>query len=399
MDPEYPVEHLYIDTPAALSAAAKLLETAPRIVADLEADSMYHYKEKVCLIQIGTAEIAFVIDPLAVTDLSPLAPLFENPAIQKIFHGADYDVRSLYRDFGIAVHNLFDTELASRFLGVESTGLEAVVQAHCGITLDKKFQKKDWSRRPLPPEMIDYAARDVLYLLPIAKRLEALLSEKGRLSWVREECLHLSRVRPPLEDTSPAFMKVKGAGRLSPRGLAALEKILEFRDHAAQKKDKPLFKVFSNRAALALATERPHSLTALKECDVFSSVQMNMFAKPLLTCIKEADQLPEAQLPVYPRTRPAAPSAAAATRAKAIQEWRNQKAAVLEMDPGLICNRALAAQLAAQLPRTRKELNAVQDMKEWQKTAFGDEILSVLQSLSANDTASPKKRKRAWRRK
>ena len=110
----------------------------------------------------------FVIDPLAIPDLSPLKPLFSDVNIQKIFHGADYDVRSLHRDFGIEINNLFDTELASRFLGVTGTGLDAVVKQHLDICLDKKYQKKDWSKRPLPAEMIEYAASDVMYLLPIS---------------------------------------------------------------------------------------------------------------------------------------------------------------------------------------------------------------------------------------
>ena len=158
-----------ITTGAQLEYLLKTLQDQCFIGVDMEADSMYHYKEKVCLIQMAAPNINVLIDPLAVKDLSLLKPIFKRSDICKIFHGADYDVRSLYRDFCITIDNLFDTELASRFLGFPESGLEAVLKKKFDVTLDKKFQRKDWSRRPLPPGMIAYAAEDVRYLLPLAE--------------------------------------------------------------------------------------------------------------------------------------------------------------------------------------------------------------------------------------
>ncbi len=140
-----------IDTVAGLEKAVRTLEKGKAVAVDMEADSMYHFKEKVCLIQMATKKSSILIDPLHVKDLSSLKPLFSDPDIKKIFHGADYDVRSLFRDFTIEINNLFDTELACRFLGNEGTGLEAVLKKYLDISLNKKYQKKDWSQRPLPP--------------------------------------------------------------------------------------------------------------------------------------------------------------------------------------------------------------------------------------------------------
>ena len=151
-------DYKIIDSGSQLADLADKLKNETAIGVDVEADSMYHFKEKVCLIQMATANINVVIDPLMVKDLSALKPVFKSKNIQKIFHGADYDVRSLYRDFNISINNLFDTELASRFMGFPETGLEAVLKKRFSISLDKRFQRKDWSRRPLPREMFDYAA-------------------------------------------------------------------------------------------------------------------------------------------------------------------------------------------------------------------------------------------------
>ena len=379
---EKPAPYEYIDTPDALKRACQTLSKASRIAVDLEADSLYHYQEKVCLIQMAANGSNFVVDPLALSELSPLAPLFSDGNIQKIFHGADYDVRSLYRDFGIVIKNLFDTELASRFLGITGTGLEAVVMEHFNIRLDKKYQKKDWSERPLPTEMIDYAAHDVMYLLPISERLVESLKQKNRLDWVIEECEYLSGVRPVSNNHQPLFLKIKGAGRLSPMVLAALENILLFRQQTAQKKDKPLFKIFSNRAALALAVALPRTLEALQETKILSSNQSNMYGKSIVTCIKTALHLPASALPVYPKQDGARPPADVAPRIKALQVWRNEKGDALGMDPGLICNRSLATRLAIQNPRTIDAIKKMEEMKSWQKAAFGKEILSVLSAFS-----------------
>ena len=213
-DSEFQFE--FVDTPSGLDAVLKSLRGAEAIAVDLEADSMFHFQEKVCLIQIASNRHLFIVDPVPIVDLSAIKPLFKNRRIKKVFHGSDYDVRSLFRDFDIDIHNLFDTELASRFLGFQQSGLNAMLQTFFNVKLEKKYQKKDWSMRPLPEAMISYAAKDVHHLLPLAKLLEEQLAEKNRLTWVHEECDLLSRVRPNATNVKPLYLSFKGAGRLPP---------------------------------------------------------------------------------------------------------------------------------------------------------------------------------------
>ncbi|MCK5508708.1 MAG: ribonuclease D, partial [Desulfobacterales bacterium] len=149
-----------INTKTDLEKYTRAFKKEKTIAVDVEADSMYHFKEKVCLIQIATEKKQVVIDPLQIQDLSPLKSLFSQRDIKKIFHGADFDVRSLYRDFNIEIKNLFDTQIACMFLGIRETGLDAVLKKRFEISLNKKYRKKDWSQRPLPEEMIEYAVND-----------------------------------------------------------------------------------------------------------------------------------------------------------------------------------------------------------------------------------------------
>ena len=227
------IDYQIIDTAAGLENFVNAIKNERNVAIELEADSMYHFKEQVCLVQMATENRIIIIDPIQIKDLSPLKPLFLNRNVRKIFHGADYDIRSLYRDFDIEINHLFDTETACRFLGFKETGLETVIGKYFNINLNKKYQKKDWSKRPLSKAMMAYAAIDVIYLIPLAEILTKKLARIGRISWVDEECELLSNVRPILSENEPLFLKFKGAGRLGPRNLAVLEALLKFRRNTA----------------------------------------------------------------------------------------------------------------------------------------------------------------------
>jgi ribonuclease D len=370
-----------IETPAALAELTEKFLQAPAVAVDLEADSMYHFQEKVCLIQMATSRSSAVIDPLRLRDLESLRPVFANPAIQKIFHGADYDVRSLFRDFGIEIAHLFDTQIACKFLGLRETSLEAVLQARFGVTLNKKYQRKDWSKRPLPDEMMAYAADDVRYLLPLAKMLVGELKDKGRLAWVQEECDLLSRVRSPQNNHEPLFLGFKGAGRLGSRSLAVLEALLEFRRRVAENKDRPLFKVFSNKSLLQLAVQKPATARRLEESGVLSAKQFKMYGEELAETIRCAQQIASDDLPVYPRKKNRAMHPAVPDRIKALKNWRDKKARVLDVEPAVLLNKNIMTALATAKPVKRQSLNAVKELKEWQRNEFGDEIVGVLRRV------------------
>jgi ribonuclease D len=370
-----------ITTPEALVALAGDLGAAPVVAVDLEADSMYHFREKVCLVQMASAAGSFVIDTLAVADLSVLAPVFSSPRICKVFHGADYDVRSLYRDYGIVIDNLFDTQIAATFLGLAETGLESLVRRYFGVQLDKQFQKKDWSQRPLPDAMVAYAARDVLYLVELADRLRAELDAQGRLAWVLEECALLSQVRPAEADAGPLFLRFKGAGRLDRRSLAVLEALLQLRVTLAARKDRPLFKVFGNASLLQLAQAKPATMEALADSRALSPRQIQIHGSALLGAVQAALNLPESRLPRYPRqTRPSF-GPRVAERMQHLRAWRDRRAAALGLDPAVLFSKAQLAAIAQADPRRLRELEALPEIHRWQMAAFGRGVLGVLSRI------------------
>ena len=376
------VNYQFIDTLTGLEDFAKSLEEVRSVAVDLEADSMYHFKEKVCLLQMASGTASVVIDPIQIKDMSSLKPLFFNRKIKKIFHGADYDVRSLYRDFDIQINNLFDTQAASMFLGYKETGLNAVLKQKFGISLNKKYQKKDWSVRPLPEKMIEYAVADAAYLIPLAKMLEKELEKKGRLYWVHEENKLLSEVRPVSNDDNPLYLKFKGAGKLDRRSLAVLEALLQFRMHMAEKKDKPPFKVFSNNALMKVALKKPVGLPSLQKAEAFSPKQIKMYGNHVIDIVNSALQIPQNELPFYPKNRAPRVDASDAARVKALKSWRDSKSQMLEIDPGLLCNNFLISAVAVQNPLNAKALEKIEALKNWQRKEFGREIIALLRKIN-----------------
>ena len=371
-------QYRIIETETELADLVTELESVPVFAVDLEADSMHHFKEKVCLLQLATSRISVLIDPLVMPDLSALRPAFANPKIKKVFHGADYDVRSLYRDFKIDVHHLFDTQLASMFLGIRETGLDAVLRNRFDVKLDKKFQRKDWSVRPLPAEMLTYAAKDAVYLVRLAEELETELKAKSRLAWVEEECALLSRVRPPENNGNPLFLKSKGAGKLKRRELAVLEELLKLRRVIARKKDRPLFKVFGNGPLIKIATRGPRTLNSLERLRQLSPRQVAMYGKDIIAAVKKGFEVSPDKLPTYPRKKAPQLPPQVPDRIQALKGWRDRKAAELELDPPLLLTKMQLTAVATECPRTIAAVNALPDLKNWQKKEFGRDIAGIL---------------------
>ncbi|MGH2628549.1 MAG: ribonuclease D, partial [Anaerolineales bacterium] len=227
-----------------LAAVASRLAPAPRLALDTESNSLHSYRERVCLVQISVPQADYLLDPLALPDLKPLAPLLENPKIEKVFHAAEYDLLCLKRDFGFRVANLFDTHLASRTLGRKKTGLGDLLEQEFGVHLDKRHQRANWGKRPLPPDLLNYARLDTHYLLELRDRFEGELKEGGRWEEAREAFELLSRVTPHTNGFNPdGFWRIARAGKLTPSHSAVLRELYHYREEQARRLDRPAFKV------------------------------------------------------------------------------------------------------------------------------------------------------------
>jgi ribonuclease D len=340
-------------------------------------DSLHHYREKVCLIQVSTRTASWLIDPLALKDLSSLAQPLGNPQIAVVMHGADYDIRSLHRDFGIEVTNLFDTMIASRFLGISEFGLAALLKARFGIELDKKYQKADWSSRPLSSEMCAYAVADTSDLLQLGDQLRSELIHNNRLPWLDEECRLVCQARVT-EKKGPLYLSCKGASKLKGRNLAVLEGLLQMRERYACEKDRPPFKIISSETLQELADKKPRGLCDLTGIKGLTPGQVTRFGSGILAAVSTALELPDDELPRFPAQRRDEPVDGAKERLKRLKGWREQLSASRKLEPGVVAPNWLLEAIADANPASLAALDDINGMREWQKNLYGLELLREL---------------------
>ncbi len=363
-----------LTTTAAVAELSRALSEHKVIAVDLEGDSMHSFQEKVCLLQFSWGTETALVDPLAGADLSALKAPLADPHICKIFHAADYDIRCLARDFDIQINGLFDTMTAAQLLGEPRVGLGDILHKYFGLELDKKYQRADWSARPLSAAMLHYAAEDTRHLKELMDILCQQLKEKDRLWWAEEEFLQLEQVRfsPP---AGPACLQVKGAAALQPRQLETLECLLRWREPQARKRNYPVYKILPNKALLALAAAMPQTETELNKVDEVPARLRQRFAPAILECVATAGARPQEELPVPPLRQRREVDPSAEERFKKLRQWRSVKARELELDPGILINNSILIQIAYQVPQTSAELAAIEGIRHWQRQVLGAELL------------------------
>lgn len=366
-----------ITTTERLAEVADILSRQREIAVDLEMDSLHHYREKVCLLQVSTREQNWLLDPLALPTLAPLAAPLANPQIVVVMHGSDYDIRSLHRDFGIEVTNLFDTMIAARFLGIGEFGLAALLKARFGIELDKKYQKADWSKRPLSREMCAYASADTSDLLPLYDQFREELVQKGRLEWLEEEGRIVCQARVSDKD-GPLFLYCKGANKLRGHSLAILEELLQLRDRQSELLDRPPFKVLSADTLIDVAENRPRSLHDLSLFKGMTPGQIQRHGAGILSAVERGLATPEADLPRFPRGTRKEVLERVKERLKNLKSWRERSSRELGLDPGMLAPNWLLEAVADCGSGVKEELDAIPGMREWQKQLFGEEMARIL---------------------
>ncbi len=297
--------------------------------------------------------------------------------IRKIFHAADYDVRCLARDFSIEIVGLFDTMISCQFIGEERFGLADVLGKYYGLELDKKYQRADWTKRPLSSEMIRYAAGDTEYLERLVAILEEKLMTLGRRDWVAEECSLLEKARFAVFE-GPLCLRFKGAGKLSRRQLGVLEELLRWRDREAQRRDLPHFKVLGNKTLLQLATKPLTGIHSLGGVEGLSPRLVDRYGKVLMQAVERGNALDEAALPLFPRGERREKDPAAEKRFMRLKEWRQKAAAGFELDPGVLINNATLEQVARANPQGEQALGSLGVLKRWQLMELGAGMLQVL---------------------
>ncbi|HEX2078848.1 MAG TPA: ribonuclease D [Longimicrobium sp.] len=362
-----------------LRSLVEELRGEPLLGVDTEAAGYHRYFDRLSLVQLSSRTRNYLVDPFAVGDLSPLDALFAHPAVEKIFHDADYDVRILDRDAGLRISGLFDTQIAAAFLGEKQLGLGNIVEKYLGLKLPKEFQRADWAERPLSEGMKEYAATDTAHLPDLRDRLKAELEVRGRLHWAQEEFLRREQTRwTEPEDGREAFMRIKGARDLTPRGLAILRELHEWREGVARERDQATFRILGNQALLEMSASPPGDVRDLPRVTGVSEGMAQRRGREIIAAIRRGQAVPEDELPRWPRSPRWERDLELEARVEALKEARTRAAAELGLDPGFVVPRATLEEIGRARPKTVEELAQVPGVRRWQVEAVGDVLLRVL---------------------
>jgi ribonuclease D len=377
MPSEHP-PHLIVD-PSEFAVVLDRLQREALVAVDTEAASFHRHRDRVYLLQLSSRADTHLVDPVAVAGLPGLGALLANPDVECVFHDADYDLRLLGREFGFAASRLFDTRVAAQFLNEPGIGLAALLEKYLGVRPDKRFQRADWSQRPLTPPMLNYAAMDTQYLPALRDVLRAKLEAMGRLAWVAEECALLTKVRWPAP-TPPevAALTVKGARALSPGALAIFRELYVWREQAAESLDRAAFRIMGYEPMLALAERPPADLAALAGVSGVGREVVERRGNEVLAAIRRGKELPEAELPRYPRSERRRADPAFEGRMERLKAVRARLVAALDLQPGVIAPNWLLEAIARAAPRTTVELGAMDGIRRWQLNEFGEQLILAI---------------------
>lgn len=379
----------YLDSNDAVAKFLEGIRRTPLLALDTEGASFHRFIDRIYLLQLSTREVHAIIDPLPIAPPAALGALLEDPQVEVVFHDADYDLRLLHQDYGWQVRRIFDTRIAAQLLGVKAFGLAALLEQHFGVKLDKKHQRADWSMRPLPQGMLDYAAQDTMHLLQLRDALKALLERKGRWSWAQEEFERLEGTRWAPEDAGQAFLRIKGARDLTRRELAVLREVTQWRDATAHAIDRSTFRVVANDVLLEIARQQPRSAEALGAIKGMPRGMVERSSADVLSGVARGLEVPDAQLPRFPKSARWEKDPEFDDKVGRLKAVRDAAAARLDLDPGVLGSRERLEAVARLVPRAVEELAAIPELRRWQIAEMGEGFVKALSSFKQKGAVTP----------
>jgi ribonuclease D len=378
--PASPLAELVTDSPG-LAAAARAWEGKGALALDTEFVRERTFFPRLGLVQLSDGDAVALVDPLAIGDLSPLMAALGAGGPVKVLHSASEDLEVLYRAYGIVPEPLFDTQIAAALAGLgASLGYQKLVATVFGVELPKGETRTDWLARPLSPAQLAYAAEDVAYLPALYERLSAELDRLGRLAWAWEDSAALAAGLARLdEDPELAYLRRKGAGRLNRRQLAALRALAAWREREARRRDLPRSFVLKEDLLLALAIRRPAAPRELARLPALDPRQAARDGTIWLELIRQAEALPEDELPPEPARLPITPG------------FRELETALR----GVVARRATELGLPGEVLAPRRTLDAIlksaamdpeprlpRELAGWRREVVGEDLLAAARAAA-----------------
>ncbi|MEE4193666.1 MAG: ribonuclease D [Anaerolineae bacterium] len=346
------------------------------IAVDTESNSLFAYYEQVCLIQFSTPETDYLVDTLAIEDLSSLGSIFSNPDIENVFHAAEYDLICLKRDFGFTFTNIFDTMVGARNLGWKRTGLGNILEENFGVKVNKKYQRANWGKRPLEQAQLDYARTDTHYLIQLRHLIHDELVRMGRWDMAKEQFRQAVNVNIP-EPNDPILTCWRScrSADLNERQRTVLYEICRYREEYAQRINRPPFKVLSKEIMIRVAQECPRSIDTLQQKTNLKGRNLERHGKGLVQAVQRGLRSPifrdQRQYNHYNETYQ--------MNLEILREWRKNQAKTLNVESDVVMTRGTMEGIAHRNPQTMEELKKAMRQCPERFDQYGQHILYILQ--------------------
>jgi ribonuclease D len=365
----------FITTCDALAAFCRSLRGAAVVAFDTEFVGENTYVPKLEIVQVAADGTAALIDFPAVRDLGPLFEILYDPAVEKVFHAGTQDLELFYGLSRRPLAPVFDTQIAAAFLGYgESLSYASLVERVTGRRLKKLHTVTDWSRRPLTPAQLAYAAEDVTYLLPVHRHLIERLEARGRLAWVREECRALEGIpAKALVEDLDRFQRVKDRHRLAPRELAVLRELAAWREAASRQRNLPRLRVLPDDLLVEVARLAPTRAADLSHLRRMAHRCIERDGESILQAVRRGLDVPESDLPKVERGRPLRVRPGVAELLQAVLRARAEEHRIA---PSLLAT-VRDLEILAHDPRGN-EAQALPILAGWRREMVGNALLEIL---------------------
>tara|TARA_R110001592_G_scaffold363359_1_gene685141 strand:- start:1331 stop:2461 length:1131 start_codon:yes stop_codon:yes gene_type:complete len=331
------------------------------------------------LVQIYNGETCWLIDPLAVSDLSLLAEILTDSGIIKVFHSCSEDLEVLKHVLGCVPEPLFDTQVAAAFSGYGfSKGYAGLVEVMLGIHVAKGETRSDWLQRPLSDSQLGYAALDVIHLLPVYRRLCENLADLGRSEWVDEEMKGLVAKASGSEELAEYFLKVKGAWQLDPQSLAALRMLCEWREIEARDRNRPRGRVIGDKTLLDIVIKTPQGNHDLSDIEGMHPGLIRRYSETLFELLQNGLATP---LSDCPKTLPEPLPRQAGDRIKQLKKIVNTRAELLDLPPEVLARKRDIEFLVRQVMEQHRARLPDTIAVGWRFDVIGESLLEAATKL------------------
>ncbi len=366
-----------IETTEDLQIMVSRLVNEPFIGVDTESNSLFVYEEKVCLIQFSSKDEDFLVDTIKLLDVSVLNELFTNPKIEKIFHAAEYDLMCLKRDFQFDFFNIFDTMVASKILGKKEVGLQSLLFEFFDVSVEKKYQRANWGKRPLSKEMLFYAQNDTHYLIELRTILNQKLAESNKCDLAKEDFIRLTHVDPFVNNkNNDQYWRIIKGNSLTPRQETILIELFFLRETIAKQLNRPPFKIFGNQVILDLAKNMPENKAQLSDIHGLSENIIHRFGNQILNSIDVGSK----KTTIH-RKEKKQPNFYFLHRYDALKYWRKMKAKELGVESDIVLPKEHMELIAFNKTCEMNEIQKIMGNIPYRFEKFGKEIYSVMEGV------------------